>query len=99
MGVDEQAEPSRRAQAACRTGRPVDHSRDAEILAHTLDALAERDYDRVTLDVVAQRSGRAKTTLYRRWPTKEDLVLAALRSAGPPPESERLPDELSLIHI
>ena len=79
-----------------RTGRPYDHSSDASILASTLDLLAERDYERVTLDDVAALTGKAKTTLYRRWATKEDLVLAAIRAAGRPPESDRLPDLGSL---
>lgn len=79
-----------------RPGRPFDHSRDAEILGLTLDLLAERGYEHLTVDEVARRSARAKTTLYRRWPTKEDLVLAAVRAAGSPPELERLPDEGSL---
>jgi AcrR family transcriptional regulator len=79
-----------------RIGRPYDHSSDALILASTLDLLAERDYERVTLDDVAALTGKAKTTLYRRWPTKEDLVLAAIRAAGRPPESDQLPDLGSL---
>lgn len=79
-----------------RTGRPFDHSGDALILESTLDLLAERHYERVTLDEVAARTGRAKTTLYRRWATKEDLVLAAIRAAGRPPEEDRLPDLGSL---
>jgi AcrR family transcriptional regulator len=79
-----------------KTGRPPDHSSDVAILAITLDLLAERDYERVALDEVAVRSGKAKTTLYRRWATKEDLVLAAIRSAGRPPEVDRLPDLGSL---
>ncbi len=85
-----------RATGASRVGRPYDHSRDAEILRITLDALAERDYEHVTLDAVALRAGRAKTTLYRRWPTKVDLVLAAIQAAGHPPEADDLPDEGSL---
>jgi AcrR family transcriptional regulator len=79
-----------------RTGRPYDRSRDAQILAVTLDALAERDYEHVSIDAVALRAGRAKTTLYRRWPTKVDLVLAAIGAAGRPPEADELPDEGSL---
>ena len=79
-----------------RTGRPYDNSRDADILASTLDLLAERDYERLTLDEVAARTGKAKTTLYRRWAAKEDLVLAAVRSAGRPPEAQALPDTGSL---
>jgi AcrR family transcriptional regulator len=82
--------------AARRTGRPIDRSADAEILRSTLELLAERGYERLTLDEVAARTGRAKTTVYRRWPTKEDLVLAAVRSAGRPPEIDELPDLGSL---
>lgn len=79
-----------------RVGRPVDRSADAAILAAALDLVAERDYDGMTLDEVAARAGRAKTTIYRRWATKEDLVLAAVRSVGRPPEVETLPDTGSL---
>ena len=82
--------------AAARRGRPVDRSRDDLVLAATLALLAERPYDRVTLDEVAARTGRAKTTIYRRWATKDDLVLAAVRSMGRPPETEELPDRGSL---
>ena len=77
-------------------GRPYDRSIDDVILTATLDLLAERDYERLTLDEVAARTGKAKTTLYRRWATKEDLVLAAVRAAGRPPEADRLPDLGSL---
>ncbi|SEP84996.1 DNA-binding transcriptional regulator, AcrR family [Microlunatus flavus] len=79
-----------------RPGRPSDHSRDAEILRLALDALAEADYDHLTLDAVATRVGRAKTTLYRRWPSKEALVLAAVQAVGRPPEADQLPDAGSL---
>lgn len=84
------------ATPRARPGRPYDRSRDAQILAVTLDALAEREYEHVTIDAVAQRAGRAKTTLYRRWPTKVDLVLAAVQAAGRPPEADALPDEGTL---
>src|SRR4051794_11040308 len=75
VGTPDAASPVRPAipvRPAGRTGRPFDHSGDALILASTLDLLAERDYERVTLDEVAARTGKAKTTLYRRWATKED---------------------------
>lgn len=79
-----------------RMGRPYDRSADSSILRSALDLLAERDYERLTLDEVAARTGKAKTTLYRRWTTKEDLVLAAIRSIGQPPEILVLPDLGSL---
>ena len=96
MSAGSSGQPTGRPTVARRVGRPYDHSRDAEILAITLDALAEQDYERVTLDTVAVRAGRAKTTLYRRWPTKVDLVLAAIQAAGRPPEADHLPDAGSL---
>lgn len=77
-------------------GRPLDHSKDGLTLESTLDLLSEQDYEHVTLDEVAIRTGRAKTTLYRRWATKEALVLAAIRAAGHPPEVDDLPDRGSL---
>jgi AcrR family transcriptional regulator len=84
------------AASGTRIGRPYDRSSDASILANTLDLVAERGFERVTMDDVAARTGKAKTTLYRRWPTKEDLVLAAIRAAGRPPEVDHLPDTGSL---
>ncbi len=96
MEAGEQEGPVGGSGTTGRVGRPYDHSRDAEILAVTLDALADQDYERVTLDAVALRAGRAKTTLYRRWPTKVELVLAAIQAAGRPPEADDLPDEGTL---
>ncbi len=51
--------------------------REAELLAVTLELLKEHGYDRLTLDAVATTARASKATLYRRWPTKAELVLAA----------------------
>jgi AcrR family transcriptional regulator len=40
--------------------------------------LAERGYDDLTFDAVAGRAGTSRAVLYRRWPNKQELVLAAL---------------------
>ncbi|MGI3783330.1 MAG: TetR/AcrR family transcriptional regulator [Janthinobacterium lividum] len=96
MGAGTAGDPSGQTNKVGRVGRPYDHSRDAQILAVTLDALAENDYEHMTLDAIALRAGRAKTTLYRRWPSKVDLVVAAVHAAGRPPEADALPDEGSL---
>ncbi|CPR03958.1 TetR family transcriptional regulator [Mycobacterium bohemicum DSM 44277] len=40
--------------------------------------LTERGYDDMTIDAVAVRAGTSRAVLYRRWPGKQDLVLAAL---------------------
>jgi AcrR family transcriptional regulator len=49
-----------------------------DVLDATLDLLARVGYARMTFDAVAERAGVSKTTVYRRWPTKPDLVRAAL---------------------
>lgn len=65
-------------QPRTRPGRKRDAARDAELLEATLDVLAERGFDATTLDLVAARARASKATLYRRWPSKTDLVLEAL---------------------
>ncbi len=55
------------------------------ILTATLEALAEEGYDRVTLDDVARRARASKATLYRRWPSKAELVIDAIALLKPHP--------------
>ncbi|MFG1922301.1 TetR/AcrR family transcriptional regulator [Cryptosporangium sp. NPDC048952] len=64
--------------SAVKPGRKRDHSRDPEILDATLDVLAETGYDGMTLDQVAARAKAGKATLYRRWPSKAELVIDAV---------------------
>ncbi|BBZ27384.1 putative HTH-type transcriptional regulator [Mycolicibacterium madagascariense] len=52
-------------------------ARECELLAVTLQLLQEHGYDRLTLEAVATTARASKATLYRRWPTKAELVLAA----------------------
>jgi AcrR family transcriptional regulator len=74
-------------------GRPRDASRDTAILEATLDLLAEVGYDDLTTAEVARRAGAGKATIYRRWPSKAELVVAAVgRMGGDPPRLEDLPD-------
>ena len=51
----------------------------AAVLRATADLLAEVGYEELTFEAVAQRAGVHKTTVYRRWPTKPDLVADAAR--------------------
>lgn len=64
------------------TGRPRDDAREARILEVVNALLTERGYEGVTFEEVARRAGASKPTLYRRWKTKRDMVVAALK-AGP----------------
>ncbi len=52
--------------------------RERELLAVTLQLLQEHGYDRLTMDEVAATAHASKATVYRRWPTKAELVLAAV---------------------
>jgi AcrR family transcriptional regulator len=67
-------------RAEARAGRPRDPTRDQAILAATLGLLGELGYEQVTVRAIAQRAGAGLATLYRRWPTKEDLVVDAVAS-------------------
>ncbi|MCV7397846.1 TetR/AcrR family transcriptional regulator [Mycobacterium paraseoulense] len=51
--------------------------REAEILAVTLQLLQQHGYDQLTVDAVAGAAHASKATVYRRWPSKAELVLAA----------------------
>lgn len=48
------------------------------IFSSALNLLADKGYDGVTMEAVAERSGVNKTTLYRWWPAKDALLAAAL---------------------
>lgn len=78
---------------AARTGRPRSAAADAAILAATRAALVELGWSRLTLGDVATRAGVAKTTLYRRWPGKNELVVDAVAELF---DELELPDRGSL---
>jgi AcrR family transcriptional regulator len=73
-----------------RGGRPRDPSRDGVIRAAILQLLADVGYGALTMDAVASEAGVGKATIYRRWRTKQDLVvdtisdLAQVDGAAPP---------------
>lgn len=62
-------------------GRPRREGADDQILTLTRALLRERGYGAFTVDTIAERSGIAKTTIYRRWPSKGALVAAAIAPA------------------
>jgi AcrR family transcriptional regulator len=72
--------------------------REAEILAVTLQLLQEHGYDQLTVDAVAGEAHASKATVYRRWPSKAELVLAAftegVRLVGDPPNTGTLRGDL-----
>ncbi len=70
--------PTAKPAGPARVGRKRDHSRDPEILEAALDVLAEVGYEGMTVDMVATRAKAGKATLYRRWPSKAELVIDAI---------------------
>ncbi|GAA2477968.1 TetR/AcrR family transcriptional regulator [Streptomyces longisporus] len=67
-----------RSPATRASGRPRSVEADAAILAATREALVELGWSKLTLGDVATRAGVAKTTLYRRWSGKNELVVDAV---------------------
>ncbi len=63
-----------------RRGRPRLQSTDQAIFAAAAELIRERGYDGFSMAAVADRAGVAKTTVYRRWPTRSHLVLATMQS-------------------
>ena len=76
-----------------RGGRPRDPSRDGVIRAAILRLLADVGYGALTMDAVASEAGVGKATIYRRWRTKQDLVvdtISDLNRAEAAPAGHRL---------
>lgn len=70
MVVTKSPEPPRRR----RHGEEL----EAALLTAAWDELAEVGYGRLTMETVARRAHTSEPVLYRRWPNKDELVLAAL---------------------
>ncbi|MFI6903310.1 TetR/AcrR family transcriptional regulator [Nonomuraea sp. NPDC050394] len=74
MVTDHRKQPRRRGEAL-----------HAAIFQATLDELAEVGYAKLTMERVAERARTGKASLYRRWPTRLELVMAAVYSVLPDP--------------
>jgi AcrR family transcriptional regulator len=76
-----------------RPGRPRRSGVTHQVLAATRELISQRGYAGASIDQIAAAAGVAKTTLYRRWPTKTELAVAALVDAlGELPEPRSLED-------
>jgi AcrR family transcriptional regulator len=63
---------------APKLGRRRDPAKDQKILDAAVEVLAETGFDGMTIDMVASRAGAGKATVYRRWASKNELVLDAV---------------------
>ncbi|MFI6893340.1 TetR/AcrR family transcriptional regulator [Streptomyces sp. NPDC050256] len=69
---------SRSHPKPARSGRPRSAEADEAILEATRESLVELGWSKLTMGDVATRAGVAKTTLYRRWAGKNELVVDAV---------------------
>jgi AcrR family transcriptional regulator len=68
------------------------------VLHTTLEVLGQQGYAQLRIEDIAARAGVNKTTIYRRWPTRSRLVMAALTTLAAPPtavETGRLEADLT----
>jgi AcrR family transcriptional regulator len=94
-GTDTEAGPGR--ETSRRPGRPRSEQAEQAIIEATLDIFAEQGFEGVCVEAVAARAGVGKATIYRRWPNKEELLLAAfgsLKSPFPEPKGVSVRDDL-----
>lgn len=78
VGVETVATSARIAPAHRAPGRPRSAHADQAIIDAIVDLLVDRGYREVTIEAVAARAGVAKTTIYRRWPSKAEMVVEAI---------------------
>lgn len=81
-----------------RSGRPRNPDTDAAILTAALEEFSEQGHEGMTVEAVAIRAGVGKATIYRRWASKDDLVIAAVEwmmtTATELPHSGNLKEDL-----
>ena len=64
--------------SSTRTGRPRDAAIDVAVLAATRRQLAESGLAALSVSAVAQEAGTTRPAIYRRWPTRLELAVAAV---------------------
>lgn len=88
---------NRQATKGVRTGGRSARVREA-ILGAAIDELTDAGYAAMSVEAVAARAGVNKTTIYRRWPTLDDLLVDALvtwsREALPVPDTGSIDTDL-----
>ncbi len=84
--------------AESRPGRPRSAEVDRAILDAAIELFVDLGYDAITMEGVAARAGVGKAAIYRRYPTKLDLVMAAAarlgERKGPVPDTGSLREDL-----
>lgn len=83
-----------------KVGRPRSGQSHQAILEATLEIFAEEGLQGLSIEAIAERAGVGKTTIYRRWSSKEDVIkdaLDLLRGDVPLPDTGNIRDDLLYI--
>ncbi len=75
--TDDRSEEATGAEGGA--GRPRSAATEAAILDAAVDLLVEEGFGGMSMEAVAARAGVGKAAIYRRWASKEELVVASLR--------------------
>ena len=78
-------------------GRPRSEQADQAILAATLKLVGSQGVTATTIEGIAAEAGVGKTTIYRRWESKNDLIVAAVSMMAPrgdPPDTGSFPGDM-----
>ena len=70
------------AEIPRRRGRPRRAAVEEAVLRATMDLLREVGAQGTTISAIAARSRCSRTTIYRRWPSRDSIILDALRLAA-----------------
>lgn len=95
MQVHADADPAPRTP-----GRPLDPEIDRAILTAAGEIFVREGFQNMTLPGVAAAAGVAKTTVYRRYPSTAELVLATIRhlnTGAPAPDTGSARDDLASV--
>jgi AcrR family transcriptional regulator len=86
-----------RTETTRAPGRPRSREAHEAILRTAIALIREVGYDALTMDAIAARAGVGKATVYRRWKSREALVVEAIGrivAAVPDPETGSVEDDL-----
>jgi AcrR family transcriptional regulator len=86
----------RNGQKLSRPGRPRSDVADRAILAAALKLFVEEGLDGANFDRIAKTAGVARTTIYRRFTSREALIARAIEEARGLPEEEAIATQLPL---
>lgn len=78
-------------------GRPRSREAHGAILSASIELIRENGYDALTMEAIAARAGVGKATVYRRWKSREALVVEAIGrivAAVPDPDTGSVEDDL-----